>query len=98
MSRIGEREPRDVTAELDRRRKKALVLSNGLVSPEYGMIFLSGRRPLDLHETVVAVPLAYMVQVVGVLLTNQVGPLLAQMPVRALSDSPAQPGSGHGKS
>lgn len=78
----------EATEQLDKLRKSAKPLTNGFLSPEYGMFFVSARGPFDIHDTVIAIPLPYLVQAVGAFMGSGIAQLLSQIEAKPLDKAP----------
>jgi hypothetical protein len=68
--------------------KKAKENDGVMIATEYGMVLFSGKGRLDLAPTFIAVPIPFLMQLLGSFLQQGVAPLMAQMPVRKIGDPP----------
>lgn len=91
--------PDQMKDQLDKWLKAGKPSTNVLFAPSHGVAVFTGRGRLDLHDTVIIVPIPVLVQVFGNFLQSGVAPILAQIQQTAavqgaLADATGSPDKG----
>lgn len=91
---LSAEQQREYLNEMERVRAAARLATGAYHSPMHGCVFFTGKRPLDLHDSVIAVPLPFLLQLIGGVLASDVAPLLANVQ-RAALDQPIDTSGSH---